>query len=162
VLSTIEPTRNINQSYVIFYGSLTVFDVSLFSLFFFLSFQCCTINRICIHFLEYKMYLYLAWNMPKMLDILHITYIEVVRFFGGGNRSTRLVTCHWQTLSLLIYNAVHFALSGIRTHNISGDRQRFIFLTEMEQYSQRYSVINDCDRRITHLALVICIYLLFY
>ena len=48
------------------------------------------------------------------------------QFYWWGNRSTRRKppTCS-KSLTNLSHNVVHLALSGSRTHNISGDRHRF-------------------------------------
>jgi hypothetical protein len=40
---------------------------------------------------------------------------------GGPGENHRPTVSHWQTFS---HNVVHFALSGSRTHSISGDRHR--------------------------------------
>jgi hypothetical protein len=47
------------------------------------------------------------------------------QFYWWGNRSTRRkpLTCS-KSLTNLSHNVVHLALSGIRTHNISGDGHR--------------------------------------
>ena len=49
-----------------------------------------------------------------------------VSFIGGGNRSTRRKppTCRKSLTNFITYNVVLLALSGGRTHNISGDRHR--------------------------------------
>jgi hypothetical protein len=48
-----------------------------------------------------------------------------VSFIGGGTWSTlrKPAASHWQTLSHTVLSCTPFP-SGIRTHNVSGDRQR--------------------------------------
>jgi hypothetical protein len=52
-------------------------------------------------------------------------YIVAVSFIGGGNRNAQIKppTFH-KSLTNLSFNVVHLSMSGIRTHNIYGDRHR--------------------------------------
>ena len=49
---------------------------------------------------------------------------QSILLIGGGTgvpeQNHRSVACHWQTLSHTV-DRVHFIMSGIRTHNCSGD-----------------------------------------
>ena len=47
--------------------------------------------------------------------------VLLVKATGGPGENLRSAASHWQSL---YHNVVHLALSGIRTHNIRGDRHR--------------------------------------
>ena len=53
---------------------------------------------------------YISWRS--------VLLVEETELQGENHQPT---ASHWQTLS---HNIVHFALSGIQTHNIIGDRHR--------------------------------------
>jgi hypothetical protein len=54
------------------------------------------------------------------ISVKSLQSVLLVEETGGPRENHRPAASHWRTLS---HNVVHLALSGIRTHNISGNRQ---------------------------------------
>jgi hypothetical protein len=48
--------------------------------------------------------------------------VLLVEETGGPRENHRPVTSHWQTYHIMLYQVPHDTMSGIRTHNVSGDR----------------------------------------
>jgi len=60
------------------------------------------------------------WYLTPLSTIFHLYHV-VVSFIGEGNRSTRRKPSTWHK-SLTNYHIMLFRLSGIQTHNFSGNR----------------------------------------
>ena len=55
------------------------------------------------------------------ISVISWQLVLLVKEIGGPGENHRPAASHWQTLS---HNVVHIALSGSRSHNISGDMHR--------------------------------------
>jgi hypothetical protein len=55
------------------------------------------------------------WYVP----ILWVLLVEEIRVPRENHRPT---TSHWQTLLHNVMSSTHLTMSGIQTHNVSGDR----------------------------------------
>ena len=88
----------------------------------------------------------------------YFSYIVMVSFIGGGNRSThrKPLTC-CKSLTNFIYHIklyqVHLGMSGTRTHNRSGDSHyHTITIRTTKKYIQHIPYFSsDSNKRHTHL-----------
>ena len=66
--------------------------------------------------------MFVLWCLTPLSTIISVISwrsVLLVEETGGPGKNHRSIKGHWQTLS---HNVVYIALSGSRTHNISGDR----------------------------------------
>ena len=62
-----------------------------------------------------------VWCLTPLSTIFQLCCVRQFYWRRKPENPEKTTASHWQTLS---YNVVHLGMSGIRTHNISGDRHR--------------------------------------